>query len=64
MKIKYIGVRARDVEPTSATGGRPFHVEPGQVVDVDDKTAQSLLDQTGKWEKAPDPKPAKIEKES
>lgn len=50
MKIKYIGRRTRDVVP--ATGAREFTVSSGDVVEVDDKTGRSLLDQPAWFERA------------
>lgn len=43
MKIKFVGRRARDVVP--ATGARGFMVRPGEVVEVDEATGRSLLQQ-------------------
>lgn len=43
MKLKFVGHRRRDVVP--ATGAREFPASPGDVIDVDDATAQSLLEQ-------------------
>lgn len=56
MKVRYIGARRRDVVP--ATGAREFTVNSGDVVEVDDKTAASLLDQPRWFEAAPAPKKA------
>lgn len=59
MKIKFIGDHQREVIP--ATGARPFVVDPGDVVDVDEATAGSLLDQPVWFERVPEPKTQKKE---
>lgn len=40
MRIRYIGRRPREVSPVR---GREFHIEPGEVVEVDDVVGESLL---------------------
>ena len=50
MRVKYIGDHAREVAPAYHPG---FDVEPGQVVDVPDELAASLLEQTDWWMLAP-----------
>jgi hypothetical protein len=47
MKVRYVGPRPRDVAPVTAG---PFHVRPGQVVEVDAKTGRSLLRQNSLFE--------------
>ena len=53
MRLKYIGDHPREVAPAYHPG---FDVEPGQVVDVADELASSLLEQVDYWEAAPAPK--------
>lgn len=53
MKVRYIGKRRVDVVPS--TGAREFSVDPGEVVEVDDKTGASLLAQPRKFERVTDP---------
>lgn len=50
MKIKYLGDHEREFIP--ATGARPFVATPGDVVEVDEETAESLLDQPAWFEAA------------
>lgn len=54
MKVQYRGRRAREVVP--ATGARPFHVQPGDTVEVDAATGRSLTSQRRLWAEV---KPAK-----
>lgn len=60
MKIKYRGKRPRDI----AARGRDIHVEPGDVIEVDDQLGRSLLRQPAHFETAAEPKKAIEKKEA
>lgn len=62
MKIKYLGDHEREFIP--ATGARPFVANAGDVVEVDDETAASLLDQPVWFEAVAPPKKAPEKKET